>query len=67
MIDVFKSYAASGGAKILFGDALMVVGSSALAIVLKPLTPHIVAAFGSLVLYALPYILYTRNQYSTSR
>jgi hypothetical protein len=61
MMDVFKDYAASGGGKILFGDALMVIGSSALSMFLKPLQAHIIAAFGSVVLYALPYILYTKR------
>lgn len=60
MMDVFKDYAASGGGKILVGDALMVIVSVALSMFLKPLAPHIVAAFGSLVFYALPYILYTK-------
>jgi hypothetical protein len=61
MMDVFKDYAASGGGKILVGDALMVIVSVALSMFLKPLAPHIVASFGSLVLYALPYILYTKQ------
>lgn len=65
MIDVFKDYAASGGAKILFGDALMMVGSSVLAIGLKSQPWHIVASFASVVGYALPYLLYVRNQYSS--
>jgi hypothetical protein len=65
MMDVFKDYAASGGAKILFGDALMMVGSSVLAIGLKSQPWHIVASFASVVGYALPYLLYTRNQYSS--
>jgi hypothetical protein len=64
MMDVFKDYADSGGAKILFGDALMCIASVAGAVILKQQPMHAVAAFGSLVAYALPYILYTRNQFS---
>jgi hypothetical protein len=64
MMDVFKDYSESGGAKILFGDALMCIGSVAGAVILKQQPMHAVAAFGSLVAYALPYILYTRNQFS---
>ena len=60
MMDVFKDYAASGGGKILVADAAMMVGSSILSIVLKGAAPHMVASFGLLTLYALPYILYTR-------
>lgn len=67
MMDVFKDYAASGGAKILFGDALMCIASVGATAVLKQQPMHLVAAFGSLVAYALPYILYTKNQYSTVR
>ena len=64
MMDVFKDYADSGGAKILFGDALMCIASVAGAVILKQQPMHAVAAFGSIVAYALPYILYTRNQFS---
>jgi hypothetical protein len=61
MMDVFKDYAASGGAKILFGDALMCIASVAGAVILKQQPMHLVASFGSLVAYALPYILYTKT------
>ncbi len=67
MMDVFKDYAASGGAKILFGDALMMIGSAAVAMILKTQPMHLVASFGSIVAYALPYILYTKNQFSVLR
>ena len=59
MIDIFKDYA-SGGPKILVGDAAMMVSSSVIAIILKGLSPHLVASFGLLVAYTLPYILYTK-------
>jgi len=67
MMDVFKDYAESGGAKILFGDALMCIGSVAGAVILKQQPLHLVTFFGSLAAYAIPYILYTRNQFSVSR
>jgi hypothetical protein len=67
MMDVFKDYAASGGAKILFGDAAMMIASAGIAIVLKSQPTHIVASIGTLFGYALPYILYTRNQFSSLR
>lgn len=67
MMDVFKDYAASGGAKILFADALMMVGSSMLAITLKSASGFTVTSFATLVAYALPYILYTKNQFSVLR
>ncbi len=62
MMDVFKDYAASGGAKILAADAGMMVASSILSIMLKSSAPHIFASFGLVVAYALPYILYTKPQ-----
>lgn len=67
MMDVFKDYAASGGAKILFGDGLMMVASCGLAMALKTSPAHIVASFGLLVSYALPYVLYTRNMFTVLR
>jgi hypothetical protein len=67
MMDVFKDYAASGGGKILFGDALMMIASSGLAITFKTMPAHILAVVGSLVTYAMPYFLYTRNQFSVAR
>lgn len=67
MIDVFKDYAATAGGKILGGDALMMIGSSAVAILLKGARPDFVQIFGLLTAYALPYILYTRNQFTILR
>jgi hypothetical protein len=67
MMDIFKDYAESGGAKILFGDALMCIASVAGSVILKQQPMHLVAAFGSLVAYALPYILYTKNEFSVGR
>lgn len=61
MMDVFKDYSETGGAKILGGDALMMVGSSLVAMFLKNQATHGVALFGMLVSYALPYILYTKK------
>lgn len=66
MMDVFKDYAASGGAKILGADSLMMIGSSLVAMVLKGQSNFVVSSFAALVSYALPYILYTRNQYSAT-
>jgi len=63
MIDVFKDYSA-GGPKILAGDAAMMIASAGIAMLLKAQPTHIVASVGSLTTYALPYILYTKNQYS---
>ena len=67
MMDIFKDYAAAAGAKILFGDALMMIASSAFAIMLKGQPGHIVAAIASVFGYVLPYLLYQKNQFSVLR
>ncbi len=59
MMDVFKDYAVTGGAKILGADAAMMVGSAGLAMLLKAAPPHIAVAVGLLTAYTLPYSLYT--------
>jgi len=63
MIDVFKDYS-SGGPKILAADAAMMIASAGIAMLLKAQPMHIVASTATLVTYTLPYILYTKNQYS---
>jgi hypothetical protein len=64
MMDVFKDYAESGGAKILAADSMMMIGSSVAAMALKA-APGFVTVFAGLIgLYIVPYILETRNQYS---
>lgn len=64
MMDVFKDYAVSGGWKILGADAAMMVGSAGIAMLLKSLPSYHVAAAAALTVYSLPYILYTKNQFS---
>lgn len=63
MIDVFKDYSVSGP-KILAADAAMMVASAGIAMLLKAQPMHIVASVGTLVTYVVPYILYTKNQFS---
>jgi hypothetical protein len=65
MIDVFKSYAKSGGIGILFVDAVMMISTTLLASFLysQPASTTIVA--GSIAVYSMPYILTTRNEFST--
>lgn len=63
MIDVFKDYAASGGAKILFGDAGLMLASAAVFLGLERLSEPLVWGAGLLTLYTLPYILLTKPQY----
>lgn len=64
MIDVFKTYAESGGAKIIAADSAMMIGSSVISMLLKAAQPHVVVATALVTAYALPYILETRNEFS---
>jgi hypothetical protein len=60
MMDVFKEYAASGGSKIIVGDAGLMLGSAAVFMGLERLPVAGQWFVALLTLYALPYILYTR-------
>jgi hypothetical protein len=60
MMDVFKEYATSGGAKIIAGDAGLMLGSAAVFMGLEKLPMAGQWFVALLTLYALPYILYTR-------
>lgn len=64
MMDVFKDYAETGGAKILAGDAAMVIASAFLAMILKETPVDITVFIGLLSVYTLPYILETKNRFS---
>ena len=63
MMDVFRAYS-TGGAKILAGDAGLMISSALLAMVLKELPEHITASVGLLAVYTAPYILFTKNKFS---
>lgn len=64
MMDLFKDYAQSAGAKILGADAAMVVASALLAMMLKEAPPHSTVLIGLVSMYIVPYILETTNRYS---
>ncbi len=59
MIDVFKSYAAENGGKILVADALILLSTAGVASGLKGLPFHYTVATGLVATYALTYVLYT--------
>lgn len=63
VIDIFKDYSVAGP-KIIAGDAAMMVASAGIAMLLKSQPTHLVASVGVLFTYIVPYILYTKNQYS---
>jgi len=66
MIDVFKAYAKENGGKILGADALLMISSVALALVLKNQPAHISVSVALLTIYALCYIVYTRKALSNT-
>lgn len=57
MMDVFKDYAESGGAKILFADAGMMIGSAFFASMLKNSSAGFYEFFTIGTIYLLPYFL----------
>ena len=65
MIDVFKGYAKSGGAGILLVDAAMMISTTLLASFLYSQPAATTILSGSIAVYSLPYILTTRNEFST--
>lgn len=58
MMDVFQDYS-KGGAKIIAGDAGLMIGSAIVAMVLKGLHPEVFAGFAIGTAYVLPYTLFT--------
>jgi hypothetical protein len=64
MMDVFKSYANDLGAVILGGDAMLMIGSALVAMFYKYMPTHVFVSVSSIFVYALPYILFTRNPFN---
>uniref|UniRef100_A0A6C0D9F2 Uncharacterized protein n=1 Tax=viral metagenome TaxID=1070528 RepID=A0A6C0D9F2_9ZZZZ len=64
MMDVFKKYAEDLGASVIGGDALLMIGSAFIALFYKYIPTSAFVSIASLFVYALPYILFTRNPYS---
>ena len=65
MMDVFKKYADDLGGVVLGGDALLMIFSALFAMIYKSISIDKFYAINSLIVYALPYILFTRNPYDT--
>ena len=64
MIDTFKSYAEDLGAQIIGGDALLMISSAVITMLYKLAPPHLTYSIISVIVYMLPYAIYTRNPYS---
>jgi cell division protein FtsW (lipid II flippase) len=63
MMDIFKKYSNDIGAKALLGDAILIVSSGLIAMLLKYIPFHIFVSVSAIFTYGIPYILYTRNPY----
>jgi hypothetical protein len=62
LMDVFKDYAKENGAKIIFGDAGLMLGSAAFMEIYKRLSPIGSGSLAIFTIYCLTYILYTKRQ-----
>jgi hypothetical protein len=65
MIDVFKEYSTSAGTRAIIGDSALMISSVAIAMIAKGMELHAAVFLGILGLYGIPYILETRNDYSS--
>lgn len=65
MIDVMKEYAGTSGKWAILSDSAMMVSSVGLAMIFKGMESHLTTFIGLLAVYAIPYILETRNDYTT--
>jgi hypothetical protein len=65
MIDVFKQYATEKSAGAIVGDSALVIGTCVLAMILKSIPNHITAMAGVGAAYTIPFILETKNQFSS--
>jgi hypothetical protein len=63
MMDTFKRYSEDLGLKILGGDAMLMIGSALVAMLYKYVPLHVFISVNSVIIYMLPYILFTRNPY----
>jgi hypothetical protein len=65
MIDVFKQYADEKNAGAILGDSVLVIATCMLAIFLKTYPMHVNILSGIGFSYAIPFILETKNQFSS--
>jgi hypothetical protein len=63
MMDTFKRYAEDLGAKVLGGDAMLMITSALVSMLFKHVPVHVFVSISSIITYALPYILFTRNPF----
>ena len=64
LMDMFKAYAKENGAKIIVGDAGLMLGSAAFMSIYQKLSPFGASSLATFTVYCLTYILYTKRQAS---
>lgn len=62
LMDVFQDYSKENGAKIILGDAGLMLGSAAFMEIYKRLSPVGSGSLAMFTIYCLTYILYTKRQ-----
>jgi hypothetical protein len=65
MIDVMKEYANGAGTRAIIGDSALMISSVGIAMIAKGMDLHAAVFLGILGLYGIPYILETRNDFSS--
>jgi hypothetical protein len=65
LIDVFKKYAEETSYFAILGDSALVIATCLLAMILKGTPSHINAIAGLGAAYTIPFILETKNQFSS--
>lgn len=64
MIDVVKQYSQENGAGIISGNAILMISSATMAMIMKHQSGGVQGLVFGLAAYALPYILYTEPQWN---
>jgi len=67
IIDMLRIYGTENGYKVLLGDALMMLGCVGFAYGLKSLPAHVTILVGLISVYALCYVIYTRDPTALSK
>jgi len=62
IIDIYKDYANEKGGKILLADSSMILASCLIAMVLKNRDLHESSSLLILVIYLIPYIVYSKSK-----
>ena len=65
MIDVLKEYASGASTRAVIGDSVLMISSVGIAMIAKGMDLHAAVFLGILGLYGIPYILETRNDFSS--